>query len=223
MSPPVAARSHQTRATRDLILDAAERRFGERGFTGVSMRDLAAEAGLRNQASLYNHFRNKRALYEAVLTRGIDPIIAVITASAAASRSGQEVTPAAFLDVVIDYLIEHPHLPRLLQRAALDDSRQLRNIVVRLIRPVYSQGVKVLGETSRHWERGDIPHLAIGLYQLIFGYFTSAPLFATVADEDPMSATALARQARFVKVAVARLLDDAAPERPAARRRRDGR
>ncbi|MFI5366367.1 MAG: TetR family transcriptional regulator [Candidatus Binatia bacterium] len=33
-----------------MILDAAERRFAERGFAGVSMRGIAADAGLRNQA-----------------------------------------------------------------------------------------------------------------------------------------------------------------------------
>jgi AcrR family transcriptional regulator len=223
--PQAVARAQHVRATRDLILDAAERRFAERGFTGVSMRELAAEAGLRNQASLYNHFKNKRALYEAVLTRGIDPIVSVIAASGAAQRTGERAaTPTAFLDVVIEYLSEHPHLPRLIQRAALDDSKHLRSVLVRLIRPVYSQGIKVLAETSGRWERADVPHLAIGLYQLIFGYFTSAPMFATVADEDPMSPTAIARQARFLKAAIARLLDEqGARPRVASRRKRDDR
>src|SRR5439155_1143503 len=57
-------------STRDVILDAAERCFAERGFAGVSTREIAAEAGLRNQASLYHHFTDKRALYEAALARG---------------------------------------------------------------------------------------------------------------------------------------------------------
>ncbi len=208
MHMPPPARAHQARATRDLILDAAERRFAERGFTGVSMRELAADAGLRNQASLYNHFRNKRALYEAVLTRGIDPIIAVINASGSARRTEHGSGPDAFLEVVIEYLIGHPHLPRLIQRASLDDSRHLRQVLSRLLRPLYAQGIKVLADTSDHWEPADMPHLAFGLYQLIFGYFASAPLLATVSENDPLSAEALDRQSRFIKEAVARLLED---------------
>src|SRR5215467_5715978 len=78
MSPRAAVRSRETPSTRDHILDAAERRFAERGFAGVSMREIAADADLRNQASLYHHFRDKRALYEAVLARGITPIIALV-------------------------------------------------------------------------------------------------------------------------------------------------
>ena len=65
-------------STRDAILDAAERCFAERGFAGVSTREIAAEAGLRNQASLYHHFTDKRALYEAALARGVAPIVALM-------------------------------------------------------------------------------------------------------------------------------------------------
>src|SRR5439155_858697 len=68
-------------STRDVILDAAERCFAERGFAGVSTREIAAEAGLRNQASLYHHFTDKRALYEAALARGVAPIVALMAES----------------------------------------------------------------------------------------------------------------------------------------------
>ena len=74
-----AARTREPSSTRDAILDAAERRFAERGFAGVSVRQITADAGLRNQASLYHHFKNKRAIYEAVLARGIAPIVALVT------------------------------------------------------------------------------------------------------------------------------------------------
>src|ERR1051326_8672001 len=116
------ARARETPATRDLILDAAERRFAERGFAGVSMREMAAEAGLKNQASLYHHFRDKRALYEAVLGRRITPIIALVAESGKSWRGGEagrldaQVVPAV-LDRIFDYLEEHPHLPRLIERA----------------------------------------------------------------------------------------------------------
>src|SRR5262252_4697339 len=71
-APP---RRRANNSTRDVILDAAGRRFAERGFAGVSVREIAADAGLKNQASLYHHFKNKKALYEAVLGRGLEPII----------------------------------------------------------------------------------------------------------------------------------------------------
>jgi TetR/AcrR family transcriptional regulator len=212
MSPRVAVtRKRETPATRDLILDAAERRFAERGFAAVSMREIAGEAGLKNQASLYHHFNHKRALYEAVLSRGVAPIIGVVAESSRSWQAGEagRLDPQqmdAALDRIVDYLEEHPHLPRLIQRAALDDSRYLKNAVSRLLRPLYSEGLQALAGGLRRWEPAELPHLAIGIYHLIFGYFADATLFAAVVQQDPRSASAVARQRKFLKTAVAQLL-----------------
>ncbi len=212
MSPRAAVvRSREAPATRDLILDAAERRFAERGFAAVSMREIAAEAGLKNQASLYHHFNHKRALYEAVLARGVAPIIGVVAESGRSWQAGEvgRLDPeqvSAALDRIVDFLEEHPHLPRLIQRAALDDSRYLRNAVSRLLRPLYAEGLYALAGALRRWDAAELPHLAVGIYHLIFGYFADATLFAAVVQQDPRSAAAVARQRRFLKTAVAQLL-----------------
>jgi len=52
--------------TAQRILAAAERLFGERGFNGVSTRDIAAAAGV-SKANVFHHYNSKLALYEAVL------------------------------------------------------------------------------------------------------------------------------------------------------------
>src|SRR2546427_6554473 len=143
MSPRAAtARAREAPSTRDAILDAAERRFAERGFSAVSMREIATEAGLKNQASLYHHFKNKRALYEAVLNRGVELIVSHV-----AQSGGGDASRDAVLDHVIDILVEHPHLPRLIQRAGMDDNRNLARSVGRLLAPLYEQGLTVLEQT----------------------------------------------------------------------------
>jgi TetR/AcrR family transcriptional regulator len=225
MTRRAAAAPHvEARSTRDLILDAAERRFAERGFTGVSVREIAADAGLKNQASLYNHFRNKRALYEATLARGLDPIVELIAArdQETATDGLEQDSLEAFLDRVLDYLQEHPHLPRLIQRAGLDDSRYLRNTASRLLRPLYAQGMRVLEGSSASWEPAQLPQLAAGLYHLIFGYFANAGLLQVVVQGDPLSPVAVARQRRFLKTAIAQLLGVSAAGRRKARSRSNG-
>ena len=198
-----AAKGADTPSTRDAILDAAERRFAERGFAAVSVREISTEAGLRNQASLYHHFRHKRALYEAVLARGIEPILALVSESAeAVEREGYG---EAFVDRLVVYLADHPHLPRLIQRAALEDRRYLPSASPRLLRPLYQQGVNVLAERGGSWQPADLPHLATALYLLIFGYFASAALFEAVTQEDPRSPAAVQRQRQFLKAALAKL------------------
>lgn len=215
-----AAPSREAPSTRDLILDAAERRFAERGFAAVSMRAIAAEAGLRNQASLYHHFRDKQALYEAVLARGVGPIVALVAESEGGGAVGavSRGMVDGVLDRILDYLEEHPHLPRLIQRAGLDDARQLRATLARLLRPLYLQGLRVLDAAGTPWQDAEHPHLAAGIYHLIFGYLGNATLLEVVLQEDPRSPAALARQRRFLKVAVAELLG-MAPARRLPRRR----
>jgi len=175
MSPRAAAvPAPEPTSTRDAILDAAERCFADRGFAGVSMREIAAEAGLRNQASLYHHFTDKRALYEAALARGVAPIVALMEESGGGWLDPGEVERN--VDRLLDYLIEHPHLPRLIQRAGLDDSRSLRRAVRTLLRPLYTEGLRLLQGAVGPWEPTDLPQLATGLYHLIFGYFADAAL-----------------------------------------------
>lgn len=55
-------------ATRKKILDAAEQRFAERGFHGVSIRQIAREAGV-DVALVNYHFGPKHELFQAVFLR----------------------------------------------------------------------------------------------------------------------------------------------------------
>jgi AcrR family transcriptional regulator len=208
----LATETGEAPSTRDAILDAAEQHFAERGFAGVSMREISADAGLRNQASLYHHFRDKRALYEAVLGRGLGPVVELVTeagraVAASASPSGGPLD--AVLDRILDYLADHPHLPRLIQRAALDDSRSLRASLTRHLHPLYAEGLHILAGTVGRWEPAELPHVAAGLYNLIFGYFANAALLEVVIGLDVRSASAVARQRRFLKTAVEQLLGTA--------------
>ena len=204
--PRRTARTRQPApSTRDVILDAAARRFAERGFAGVSVREIATDAGLKNQASLYHHFRDKRALYEAVISRGLEPVLTLVAESGIATTPSGE--PGAFVEHMVEHLAANPHLPRLIQRATLEDRKHLPASVARLLRPLYSEGVRVLADsTDSGWEASDLLHLGAGLYFLIFGYFANAPLIEAVTGRDPLSAAAVARQRRFLRLAVNRLL-----------------
>src|SRR4029077_4676113 len=61
--------------TRERILRTAERMFAERGFNGVSVRELAAAAQV-NIASIGYHFESKEGLLSEVYRRHCEPMIA---------------------------------------------------------------------------------------------------------------------------------------------------
>ena len=143
----------------------------------------AADVGLKNQASTQYHFKNKRDLYEAVLARGVETIVGLVTRNGGRAANDTSFMDAT-LDPVVDYLVEHPHLPRLIQRAGIDDTRYLRPTVTRLLRPSCTP------RASRSSAAANAPwtaelHVAAGFFHLIFGYFANAKLLGWVVQQDP--------------------------------------
>lgn len=61
--------------TRNRILDSAERLFAERGYPGVTVRDITALAGV-DAALAHHHFGSKQALFETVVARRAEVLIA---------------------------------------------------------------------------------------------------------------------------------------------------
>ncbi|HEY3461138.1 MAG TPA: TetR/AcrR family transcriptional regulator [Casimicrobiaceae bacterium] len=62
-----------TRDTKERILDAAEALFLAGGFDATSLRAITTAAGV-NLAAVNYHFGSKEELFEAVLTRRLDPM-----------------------------------------------------------------------------------------------------------------------------------------------------
>jgi AcrR family transcriptional regulator len=69
---PIGSRSAPD-ATKTRILDAAEGLFMEHGYEATSLRAITAAAGA-NLAAVNYHFGSKEELFQAVLTRRLDPM-----------------------------------------------------------------------------------------------------------------------------------------------------
>lgn len=54
------------RNTKELILLEALKLFADKGYEGVSVRDIAAEVGIR-QSSLYKHFESKQDIFDTLV------------------------------------------------------------------------------------------------------------------------------------------------------------
>ncbi|MEU6130627.1 TetR family transcriptional regulator [Saccharopolyspora sp. NPDC047091] len=69
-----AARSERVGATREAILDAAERLFAENGVFAVSNRQVSEAAGQGNNTAVGYHFGTKTDLVRAIVRRHAEPI-----------------------------------------------------------------------------------------------------------------------------------------------------
>lgn len=63
----------EAQATRDLLLDAAERLFQQHGVSRTSLADIAESAGL-TRGAIYWHFQDKADLFNAMMLRVTLPL-----------------------------------------------------------------------------------------------------------------------------------------------------
>lgn len=104
--------------TREALIDAGRALFARHGYDGASVRAITARAGANLGAITY-HFGSKRALYEEVVRRCLEPLAERVLALV---RDGG--TPLERIETVVrafvDYLRANPDIPRLmLQELAL--------------------------------------------------------------------------------------------------------
>jgi TetR/AcrR family transcriptional regulator, cholesterol catabolism regulator len=83
------ARRAGVRGTRGSILEEATRLFGAQGYTGTTMRDIAAAVGVL-PGSLYAHIDGKETLLLEIVEAGIDKFLALGYAAVAGSGSAED-------------------------------------------------------------------------------------------------------------------------------------
>ena len=71
-----APRQQRSRATVDVIVEAAARVLGRRGWARFTTNEIAAVAGV-SVGSLYQYFPNKLAIAEAIRQRHLDEVLRV--------------------------------------------------------------------------------------------------------------------------------------------------
>jgi AcrR family transcriptional regulator len=95
-------------ATRERLLEAARRLFGERGYEATSIESVLDAAGVARGA-LYHHFRSKAELFDAVLA---DVLVEIAERSAAAAAGRKDPLEAlragshAWLTMALDPAIQ---------------------------------------------------------------------------------------------------------------------
>jgi AcrR family transcriptional regulator len=98
---------------RAVIVEAAGRLFGEHGYDGTRLDDVAAAAGV-TKPILYRHFADKRALYLALLERHREDLGSFAAAIPPGGSVEQRVR--AVLEVWVAYVESHAYAWRMLFR-----------------------------------------------------------------------------------------------------------
>ena len=136
-----------TEETRELILAAAETEFAARGFATARLADIAERVGITRAAVIY-HFRDKEALYDAVLAAAFGPLSERIQAAVTPPGSNAERIERV-IRAWFDYATERPTLGRLFIREVASAEGSLRPEVERLAAPMYAAFLDTIEQGKR--------------------------------------------------------------------------
>jgi len=183
--------------SRAAILKAAVREFAEEGVAGARTEAIARSAGV-NKALLYYYFKDKEALYGAVLDQVFGGVRAAIHDALSQELSPREKL-ASYVCAHFDYIASNPLYPRIVQaeflRAGREPSR-LQRVAKEYFRPVFLEISALLkaGAQRGDFRQVDPVHFIPSMISVIVFYFNTAPIMKLMTGSDPMSPARLAER-----------------------------
>src|SRR5271154_2373180 len=138
-------------ATARRILVAAEHHFAAQGMAGARTDEIAS-AARANKAMLYYYFGDKRRLHRAVLENLFRQLREGVYAPAARSGKAPKMRLLEFITSYFDFLASHPNYPRLVQREAMEATKDFEWIVQEHLRPSHNRLVRTIEDGIRAGE-----------------------------------------------------------------------
>ncbi len=171
-------------ATRQNLLDAAERLIAQHGVAGSSLRKITSDAGTNLAAANY-HFGTKEGLVKAVVSRHLGPLngerLRRLAALEADGDPSLEELVQAFVGPVIRYGLERQDqgrdIAKIFGRAMTQPEDTLRDLLMQEMRPVihrfsaaFGQALPHLGQQELMWRIffmiGSMGHTMAGAHML---------------------------------------------------------
>lgn len=135
-------REERRARTRTEIIEAAARAIAERGYHGMSMRDLA-RATDRSLAGFYNYFASKDDVLFALQKEAFEALLAT-TQRALAVADDAPARLYVFIHHHVRYFAEHPEVMRVLVHEASALPPQRRRVVRALKEQYYEIGREIV-------------------------------------------------------------------------------
>ncbi|RLA39305.1 MAG: TetR/AcrR family transcriptional regulator [Gammaproteobacteria bacterium] len=118
INPPLTSGENRSGAAQN-ILEVAGQLFARSGYDGVSINEIANEAGV-SKANIFHHFKSKKGLYLAALNKACSLSAGVLEDNAVESSDDSSDRVRHFLSSHLEVLLQQPLATRLIQRELLD-------------------------------------------------------------------------------------------------------
>jgi TetR/AcrR family transcriptional regulator len=101
--------SEQSKPTEEIIFDAAQKVFIEKGFNGARMEEIAKEAGI-NKALLHYYYRTKEKLFSAIFAKVFNHFVPrIVTFIESDATLFDKIK--FFVDMYMDLIFKNPYIP----------------------------------------------------------------------------------------------------------------
>jgi AcrR family transcriptional regulator len=182
--PVDAARSDRNpkpSSRKELLLRVAEQLFGEKGFDGASIRDIADAAGVKI-GTIYNFFSDKHALHSAAIERAYTRLHQHVEAAELTDDPAENLRRV--LGAVARFFDEHPMAHRMIVHEMMHFSEEMER-AVRVLHKTRSLVMDIINDGKRKGVFRDVDErtFSFGLINAVFGFFIVKPLFAKLLTD----------------------------------------
>lgn len=192
----------QPEESRAAILRAAVAEFADYGIDGARTDRIAREARV-NKALLYYYFKDKDALYEAVLNQVFsgmrEQVMPVLDSDLPPKQKLLEYVGRYF-----DYIAANPQFPRVVQsemmRVGKHGSPRMLRIAREYFVPIYVRLAQTLREGVERQEFRAINPMDFipSMVGIVIFYFSTATMMKSMLKLDPLSKNRIAERRKFV-------------------------
>jgi TetR/AcrR family transcriptional regulator len=192
----------QPEESRAAIFRAAVAEFAEYGIDGARTDRIAREARV-NKALLYYYFKDKDALYEAVLNQVFsgmrEQVMPVLDSDLPPKQKLLEYVGRYF-----DYIAMNPQFPRVVQsemmRMNIHGSPRMLRIAREYFAPIYAKLAQTLreGAEKREFRAINPMDFVPSMVGIVIFYFSTATMMKSMLKLDPLSKNRIAERRKFV-------------------------
>ena len=184
--------------SRNAILKAAILEFSRGGLAGARTDAIARTARV-NKALLYYYYKDKDALYGAVLDLVFGGLTQAVDVPLSSNLPPREKL-LAYAGAHFDYIAGHPNYPGIVQREMMSVGRgrsvHIERVVKQYFSPLFARVAQVVrdGIEAGEFRAVNPMEFVASMVSTIVFYFINAPLLRLMMESDPLSPERIAQR-----------------------------
>lgn len=184
--------------TKERIKAAAWEVFVEKGRDGARMQEIADRAGA-NKAMIYYYFTSKDILFEEIIRDIFGQMFSNVRSTAVQKDIEPEYLIRSMVEAYMDFLAEHPHLPRVILREIQSGHPIAQKVIRELFREesfnVPNEFSKILKKQFKTGKlrKVDPQQTIMSFMGMCIFYFIAKPIVTELWDMNE------AEEAKFIK------------------------